>query len=153
MISPRTILAVATVATVACVCAGCATQQADGPTSPSAPGRAPLLGTTWTATEIDGQPVDANEPQRHPSILLSAEGDRVSGSTGCNRISGTFTQQGSMLRFGALATTRVACVPDRGAAENAFVAAIEGTASHTIDNQTLELRDAAGTVRMRLRAS
>jgi heat shock protein HslJ len=150
MISPGTILAAAT---IACVCAACATQQADGPTSPSAPGRPPLVGTTWTATEIDGQPVDASEPQRRPSILLTAEGDRVSGSTGCNRISGTFTQQGSTLRFGALAMTRVACVPDRGAAENAFLAAIEGTASHTIDNQTLELRDTGGTVRMRLRAS
>ena len=133
-------------------CAGCAAQQSDVPTSPSVAGGPSLLGTTWTAFEIEGQPVDAREPQRQPSLLLSADGDRVSGSTGCNRIFGMFTHQGGTLRFGMLGTTRVACVPDRSAAEQAFLAAVEATRSHTIGNQTLTLRDQAGAVRMRLRA-
>ena len=149
MIPPRTILMLAL---LAAVYAGCGTQQADAPTSPSSPG-ASLLGTTWTAFEIEGQPVDAGEPQHRPSIRLSADDDRVSGSTGCNRISGAFTHQASTLRFGLLATTRMACVPDRSAAENAFVTAIAATRSHTIQNQTLALRDESGAVRMRLRAS
>lgn len=127
--------------------------QSDIPTSPSSPLGPALLGTTWTAIEIDGQAVDASEQQRRPNILLSSDGNRVTGSTGCNRISGTFTQDGAMLRFGALATTRIACVPDRSATENAFNAAMEATASHAIANQTLELLDAAGVVRMRLRAN
>ena len=133
--------------------AGCAAQQPDAPTSPSLPGNPSLLGTLWTAFEIDGQPVAAGEPQRQPSLLLSADGNRVSGSTGCNRIFGTFTHQGDTLRFGMLAMTRVACVPDTGAAENAFLAAIEATRSQTIQNQALAFRDQAGTVRMRLRAN
>ena len=116
-------------------------------------GRAALLGTTWAAIEIDGRAVDASETQRQPTIVLSGDNNRVSGSTGCNRVSGTFTQQGNGLRFGMLAMTRVACVPDRSATENAFVAAMEATASQAIENDILELRDANGTVRMRLRAS
>jgi heat shock protein HslJ len=68
-------------------------------------------------------------------------------------ISGTFTHQGNTLRFGMLAMTRMACVPDRSAAENAFLAAIEATRSQRIQNQTLALRDQAGAVRMRLRAN
>ena len=133
---------------------GCAAQsQPEVPTAPSPPGRAALIGTTWAVFEIDGQGVDASDTQRRPSIELSADGNRVSGSTGCNRISGTFTQQGNALRFGRLAMTRVACVPDRSAIENAFVAAMEATTSQAIENQTLELQDATGAVRMRLRAS
>ena len=134
-------------------CAGCAAQQSDAPTSPSVPGGPSLVGTTWTAFEIEGQPVDIREPRRQPSLLLSADGDRVSGATGCNRMSGTFTHQGSTLRFGMLATTRMACVPDGSAAEQAFLAAVEATRSHTLQDQTLTLRDQMGAVRMRLRAS
>lgn len=150
MISVRTVFVLTLVAGGY---AGCAAQQSDVPTSPSSPGSPSLLGTTWTAFELEGQPVDTREPQRQPSLLLAADGARVSGSTGCNRVSGTFTHQGSTLRFGMLAMTRVACVPDRSAAENAFLAAIEATRSQMIQNQTLALRDQTGAVRMRLRAN
>jgi copper homeostasis protein (lipoprotein) len=144
-----------TVFVLAALAGGCGggVAQSDIPTSPSSPSGLSLLGTTWTAIEIDGQAVAAGEPQRLPNILLSSDGNRVSGSTGCNRISGTFTQEGAALRFGPLAATRMACVPDRSATENAFGAALEATASHAIVNQTLELRDTAGAVRMRLRAN
>jgi heat shock protein HslJ len=143
-----------TLAMAAITGAGCAAQsQSEVPTAPSVPGGAALAGVTWTAFEIDGRPVDAGDSQRPPSIALAGENNRVSGSTGCNRISGTYTQQGNTLRFGMLVMTRVACVPDRSATENAFVAAMEATTSQAIENQTLVLRDAAGTVRMRLRAS
>ena len=133
--------------------AGCAGQQPDATTMPSSPARPSLLGTMWTAFEIDGRSLNAAEPRRRPSIMLAADGNRVAGSTGCNRISGTFMQQGSTLRFGMLAMTRMVGAPDRGAAERAFVAAIEATRAQAIENQTLELHDEAGAVRMRLRAS
>jgi heat shock protein HslJ len=149
MIPLRTVLLLALVAGGS---AGCAAPPSDAPTAPSPSGRAALLGTTWAAIEIDGRAVDASETQRRPNIVLSGD-NRVSGSTGCNRVSGTFTQQGKGLRFGMLAMTRVACVPDRSVTENAFVAAMEATASQAIENEILELRDANGTVRMRLRAS
>lgn len=139
-------------AVAAAASAGCAAQsRSDGLTAPSSTGAA-LLGIPWAAIEIDGQRVDASEPGRQPNIVLAPDTNRVSGSTGCNRISGTFTHQGATLRFGMLAMTRVACVPDRSATENAFVAALEATTSQAIANETLELRDASGTVRMRLRA-
>ena len=150
MIPLRTVLLLALMAGGS---AGCAAPPSAAPTAPSPSGRAALLGTTWAAIEIDGRAVDASETQRRPNIVLSGANNRVSGSTGCNRVSGTFAQQGTGLRFGMLAMTRVACVPDRSATENAFVAAMEATASQAIENDILELRDANGTVRMRLRAS
>jgi heat shock protein HslJ len=151
MIPLRTVVMLAVVAGAS---AGCAAQsQPEVPTAPSPPGRAALIGQTWAVFEIDGQGVDASDTQRRPSIQLSADGNRVGGSTGCNRIAGTFTQDGNALRFSRLVMTRVACVPDRSAIENAFVMALEATTAQAIENQMLELRDATGAVRMRLRAS
>lgn len=145
-------LTVFVLAVVASASAGCAAPlRSDGLTAPSPVGAA-LLGITWAAAEIDGQMVDATDPGRRPNIVLAPEGNRVSGRTGCNRVFGTFTHHDATLRFGTLATTRAACVPDRTATEHAFVAALETTTSHAIANETLELIDAAGTVRMRLRA-
>jgi heat shock protein HslJ len=131
--------------------AGCAAQSTAPPTAPSGAVQPALLGTTWAAVEIDGKPVEATEPQR-PNIVLSASDGRVTGTTGCNRVAGSFTQQGAALRFGMLASTRMACVPDRGPVENAFLAALDATTAQAVTGGTLELRDAAGAVRMRLQA-
>ena len=150
MISVKTVLVLALVAGGG---AGCAVVQPEPPTSPSLPASASLLGTTWIAFELEGQPVEGGDAHRQPSLVFSADGDRVSGSTGCNRIAGPFTHQGSALRFGMLVMTRMACVPDRSTTENAFVAAIDATRSHTIENRALVLRDDAGAVRMRLRTN
>ena len=77
MIPGRTVFILALLAGV---CAGCAAQQPDTPTSSFLP------RSLWTAFEIDGQFVGASEPQRQASLLLSADGDRVSGSAGTVRM-------------------------------------------------------------------
>jgi uncharacterized lipoprotein YbaY/uncharacterized lipoprotein NlpE involved in copper resistance len=48
--------------------------------------KASLLNTYWRAVEIDGEPVMLAPEQREPHFLLASEGNRVQGSTGCNRI-------------------------------------------------------------------
>ncbi len=50
-----------------------------------------LIGTYWRAVEIGGNPVTVEPNKKEPHFVLSAEG-RVSGSTGCNRIVGSFEQ-------------------------------------------------------------
>ena len=77
MIPVRTVFILALLAGV---CAGCAAQQPDAPTSSFFP------GSLGTAFEIDGQFMDASEPQRQASLLLSADGDRLSGSAGTVRM-------------------------------------------------------------------
>jgi heat shock protein HslJ len=67
-------------------------------------------------------------------------------------VPGTFSRQGAALRVGMRAMTRLACVPDRSATEHAFAGALEAATPQAMATQTLELRDAAGTVGMRLRA-
>ncbi|HSQ10680.1 MAG TPA: YbaY family lipoprotein, partial [Burkholderiaceae bacterium] len=50
-----------------------------------------LLDTVWVLTALRGQPVAAKPGPREPSLVLHSEQQRVAGSTGCNRLSGSYT--------------------------------------------------------------
>lgn len=65
-----------------------------------------LDGTSWRIISIDGQAVLGDRPAE-----LRFEGNRVSGSAGCNRLTGSFTSDGSRLTVAQVAMTRMAC-PD-----------------------------------------
>ncbi len=111
-----------------------------------------LVGTYWRAVEIDGNPVTPQPEQREPHFVLSAEGNRVQGSTGCNRLAGSFEQGADGFRFQQMVTTKMACPPPVNALEQSFLRALNATTAARISGNSLELRDAAGQVRMRLQA-
>ena len=113
---------------------------------------AALVGTYWRAVEIDGSPVNPQSEKREAHLMLMSEGKRVSGSTGCNRFTGTFEQTADSFRFSKMAVTKMACPPPLGSLEKAFLQALEVTASVRISENTLEVIDASGRVRMRLEA-
>jgi heat shock protein HslJ len=110
-----------------------------------------LVGTYWRAVAIDGNPVTVESDKREPHFVLSAEGS-VSGSTGCNRLMGSYEQDGNSLRFKQMATTKMACPPPVDAMERAFLQVLGVTTGVQLSGNTLELQDAAGKVRMRLEA-
>jgi putative lipoprotein len=89
-----------------------------------------LPGTSWALIELDGaEPVADAAP-----TLAFAEDGTVSGSTGCNTFTGSVTIDGTSLEFGPLATTRMACAdPAVSDQEQAFLLAVEGVTSYTID--------------------
>jgi heat shock protein HslJ len=113
---------------------------------------AALVGTYWRAVEIDGNPVTPQSEKREAHLVLMSEGKRVSGSTGCNRFTGTFEQTADGYRFSKMAVTKMACPPPLDALERAFLQALGVTASVRISENTLEMIDASGRVRMRLEA-
>jgi heat shock protein HslJ len=120
---------------------------------PAAAGpEAALTGTYWRALAIDGSPAAPLPKKREAHMMFSAVGRRVSGSTGCNRFTGTFTQNGDSLSFSPLAITKMACPPPLDAQEQAFLAALQASTAMHLAGNTLELKDAAGKVRMRLEA-
>jgi len=120
---------------------------------PAAAGpEAVLTGTYWRAVTIDGSPAAQLPQKREAHMVFSAEGKRASGSTGCNRFTGTFTPTGDSLRFSPLAVTKMACPPALTAQEQAFLAALQATTAMHLAGNTLELKDAAGKVRLRLEA-
>ena len=67
----------------------------------------PIEGPTWRLVQLADQPIaTGNEPQRDAQIQFDAASGRVSGSGGCNRLSGTFQRSGYSLRrlLGIVAT-------------------------------------------------
>ena len=113
---------------------------------------AALVGTYWRAVEIDGSPVTPQSKKREAHLVLMSEGKRVSGSTGCNRFTGTFEQTATGFRFSKMAATKMACPPPLDAQERAFLQALNVTATVRISGNTLELMDSSGRVHMRLEA-
>lgn len=125
--------------------AACATPGGTGAT-------ALLENTTWRLADLSGSPAIGSEGERGARLEFIADGGRVTGSTGCNRLTGTFTRTGEELRFGPTATTRMACLDPRlNAQEQTFVAALTSTERHRIDGDTLVLIGRSGPVARLLR--
>lgn len=105
--------------------------------APTAPAAA-LEGTEWRLADIGGQPSPGGaESTRHPGFTLIAEGRKVQGLAGCNRMNGTYQLDGQKLKFGPLATTRMAC-PDMQT-ETAFLNALEATTRYEVSGSSLTL--------------
>lgn len=63
-----------------------------------------LNGTSWQIEHISGAAVLPDLPTQ----IAFADG-RISGTAGCNRLMGSFTQSADNLTFGNVASTRMAC--------------------------------------------
>ncbi len=71
-------------------------------------------------------------------IFYPGEEGRLAGSTGCNRLSGSFSSKGSgRLSFSPLVTTKMAC-PGQNT-ESGFLQALEGITRYTIISGRLNL--------------
>jgi heat shock protein HslJ len=97
---------------------------------------------TWVAETIEGEPVS---PGVTSTLTLAADG-RASGSTGCNRYTGPATIDGTHLRFGQLAMTRMACLEPAMAQETRFTQALERADRWSLDGGALLLYAADGSI-------
>ncbi|MGQ2976797.1 MAG: META domain-containing protein [Sphingopyxis sp.] len=81
---------------------------ADGKTAKGCGGKilppTELAGTNWTFVSIGGVAVAGGRP-----TALQFDGNRMSGSAGCNRFSGTYSVDGGTLKAGPLMATEMAC--------------------------------------------
>ncbi len=103
-----------------------------------------LTSQPWEVVEIGGE---ALELERLPSMEF-AEGGRVSGSTGVNRLMGSFELDGSTLKLSQLATTMMAGLPEAMKAEARLVQALGGGGE--VELQLLVRNaDTGDTVRLR----
>ena len=102
-------------------------------------GAVTLAYTEWTLVELDGDPLEIAPDELAPSLVLDLEEARVTGSGGVNRLTGQFALSGNELRFGPLATTRMAGPENAMQREDAFLAALERVTSYALDDRTLTL--------------
>jgi heat shock protein HslJ len=68
-----------------------------------------LLQGTWTVQSLRGVKLPEANPTSAPHLVFDVAQEQVSGSTGCNRLFGSYTAAGTSLRLGPLGTTRMAC--------------------------------------------
>lgn len=87
-----------------------------------------LVGTGWILEELSGSTfVDT-----FPTLNFGGDGS-VTGSAGCNTFRGTYAVDGTSLDIGPLGTTKMACADPTMFVESAFLAALEGATTWSVD--------------------
>lgn len=82
--------------------------------------------------------------RRHARLVLERDGT-LAGHTSCNVMRGTYTLSGDQIRFGPVATTRMACAELQREQEDRVLTALELAATARVrPDGLLELRDAEG---------
>ena len=112
---------------------------------------APLENTDWTLTRLGDAAVSAPSSAQTPHILLNRANHRVTGSGGCNQITGSYQLNGNGLRFSKMAATLMACVSGMET-EKSFLHALEQVRTWKITGQQLDLNDENGHPVARLEA-
>jgi heat shock protein HslJ len=103
--------------------------------------RTSLEQTYWRVIELGGKPVPAEDAARDAHLTL--EGRRLSGSDGCNRITGSYTVSGGDVTFGQIAATQMACASS-SAIEKPFRDALANASRLTVSGGRLTLFNASG---------
>ena len=123
------------------VIAGCACD--DTATRPS-----DLVGGTWRLTSwtrTDGQSIVVDNPERY-TIRFEADG-RLGVKSDCNSCGSSYELNGSDLRVGAVACTRVFCAPP--SLDPAFAEAVGRARTVLLRDGTLVLQGDHGTLQFR----
>ncbi|HKU71745.1 MAG TPA: META domain-containing protein [Burkholderiales bacterium] len=111
----------------------------------------PVENTYWKLTQLNGMVVVATQRQREAHFVLHHESGRMTGSGGCNGISGTYKLEGDRLSFGPLAGTMMSC-GDGMETERNFLGALQKGGRARVASQQLELLDSSGGVAARFDA-
>jgi len=109
-----------------------------------------LVGPVWQWQRTlmsDGRSIAAAAPERY--TLTFEGGGRVLLRADCNRGSGTYEINGSTMKFGPAALTRMGCPP--GSQDGEFALSLSRVASFAVVDGELELQLADGAT-MRFRA-
>jgi len=107
---------------------------------------AALPGTSWNVTSYNNGKGAVTTPVMDSELSLEfGEDGTVSGTGGVNRYNGPFTVDGDGIKIGPLALTKMAGEPELMKQEQAFVKALESSATWKVVRNKLELRDANGS--------
>ncbi|HEX7155123.1 MAG TPA: META domain-containing protein [Thermoanaerobaculia bacterium] len=106
-----------------------------------------MTTSSSTATLVDRDWHYVTNSDAKPSLRFTSTD--VTGNTGCNQLSGTYTVEGDALTFGPLITTKRACLGANP--EQEFLRALEATRRWRVADHQLELLDGNGAVVARFR--
>jgi uncharacterized lipoprotein YbaY/heat shock protein HslJ len=111
----------------------------------------PLQETSWKLTRLLGKPVILADGQREPNLTFRTEQNRLTGSTGCNNLVGSYRFKGNDMTLSGIAVTRMACLQGMEV-ETEFFTALGKVQKYRILGQHLELYDANNNMLARFAA-
>lgn len=116
-------------------------------TGPAAAGKpdSPLRNTYWKLVTLHGKPVLAHDQQREAHIVFSSNDNRLSGSSGCNRMMGAFENKNNQLKIKDVAATMMAC-PQGMEVETQFLQALRTVTRYNIRAEHMDMLDANGAI-------
>lgn len=131
--------------------AGAAAATSQGSAKPAAADQATVTldNTYWKLLTLNGKAVPRLDKEAH--IILQSQG-RLVGSGGCNRLMGSWKQDGAKLHIGQVAGTRMACRGAAATTETALLKMLGQVASWRLHGEQLELLDAKGKLLAQLQA-
>ncbi|MGA8098893.1 MAG: YbaY family lipoprotein [Candidatus Cybelea sp.] len=92
----------------------------------------------WKLASFEGHDLAGIPNNRLPYVQFDMEKHALSGYSGCNRIFGSFTVQGSQLHLSPLGMTMMACT-ETALPEHTFMTGIQTVSSYVIENGKLKL--------------
>lgn len=100
-------------------------------TAKISPPSSELRNTKWELTrwnlspnsngEVRARQIPQGEASNHIQIIFDANGQRISGSTGCNRFTAILDEDSRGFSLKQIASTKMACSPQRMELENDFL--------------------------------
>ncbi|TCC56105.1 META domain-containing protein [Kribbella pittospori] len=106
----------------------------------------PLDGTRW---KVDTVIIKDGDLRRHhhraEAAWVTFDGERLTGWTGCNELSGTVTRTSTALTFTDVVTTDRACTGETAEVETAILTTLRADVTYTIDHNCLTLLTPTGT--------
>lgn len=101
-----------------------------------------LADTSWILAGLNGQPALSDT-----QVTIRFEDGQISGTDGCNRYSTSYTITGAKLSIDKnVISTMIACAEPIMAQAIAYIAALTGAATYTIEGGQLTLFDESGKV-------
>jgi len=110
-----------------------------------------LRNTYWTLVRLGDRDVEPQQGRKTPWLRLTVDDLKMTGSTGCNTMGGTYELDGDHLRFSGLFMTRKAC-PGGVSWEPDYPRALEAVSTWKITGDHLELYDDLGSMLARFEA-
>ncbi|AUD01853.1 META domain-containing protein [Spirosoma pollinicola] len=97
-----------------------------------------LLNDIWVLTDFQGSPITATDNRKEvPRLEISLSENRVTGTTGCNRLSGSVKADTRQILFGPLVTTKMACLDDANQLESKFLNILANPLTYRVSNGRL----------------
>jgi heat shock protein HslJ len=117
--------------------------EADG-TGPTATSDA-LAGTEWEIVRVADEAV---HPVDGPMLLAFGHDGRVSGTTGVNQLTASYSLTADYVTFGPLATTRRSGNPEQMDQEHRLVQSLAGMCPFQLTQHTLTIEGPLGVVEL-----